>query len=282
MDCPGITKFWDGLSPIDIEPHSFFELIRIMRKDSIAEVSNNGLGGRPFLACQQGWSLFYSCVGDYDPQDINCELLCIKQGVPTNTRTNERKYRITDAPMLGMRRPKPVILDEKDSYLPRCVTKVVKRTEHYSSRSSGFWFSIRFDVEEQDFHQRSPSQQAGSGQRYSVYGSYGEFQYAMWGVVKTTPCTHQIEDGKRLPLDLDVQTIGGFPSKDDATLSLEEKARISLCLVKGDARARWLALCTITNKGDPSTGILFRCNGCCGDCAVKTASSMSGEWYVVL
>ena len=282
-DCPDITKRWDGSGFIIIEPYGFFELIRTLRINSRAGMWSDQLGGLPFLACYQGWSLFYSCVGDYDPQDINCDLLCIKHGVPTNTRTNERKYGIVGAPVLGFGGGPSMILDKKDSYFPRCVTKVVKRTEHYSSRSSEFWLSIRFDVENQlDFHHPSCSQQTRSDQRYSVYASYGIFQAAIWNVFKTPPCTHQIEDVRSLPLDLDVQTIGGLPNGFGLFGSERSEARIYICLVKGDARARWLAICSSQRARDSSRRFLLRCNGCCEDCAVKTASSMKGEWFVVL
>ena len=43
----------------------------------------------PFRTCYNGWSLFYSSVGDYDPREIKCELLPIKRGVLNNTRTGE-------------------------------------------------------------------------------------------------------------------------------------------------------------------------------------------------
>ena len=268
---------WDGVHPIDAQSDTFFKCITAIRK---VELWNVNLGIRPFLDCHQGWSLFYSCLGDYDPQDIDCKLLCIKHGVPTNTRTNERKYLIRDAPNVGLDRLWSVILDKTDSYVPRCVPKVLKRTEHYSSRNNEFWLSVRFDIEVEDLglHQRSPSQQVRSDQRFSVYASYAAFQETIWGVVKTTPCTHQIEDGKRLPLDLDVQTTGGFSDQFENGL----EPRILLCLVKGDARARWLAIYNMRHVIRSSRSILLRCNGCCEDCAVKTAISMKGRWFVVL
>ena len=279
----GDTDRWDGLGPINLEPTYFFEVIRIMTKADTLDSQTLSRHHALFLECHQGWSLFYSCLGDHDPQDIDSKLLCIKYGIPTSTRTNERKYQIRDALGLSLIREPWMDLDKKDSYVPRCVTKVMKRIEHYSSRSSGFWLSIRFDVENQDdLHQRSSSQSAKNDQRYSLYASYGMFQAANWGVIKTTPCTHRIEDGKSLPLDLDVQTMGGLPYKLGMMGSKQPGARILLCLVKGDARARWLAIYSMYHDTPSSRRPLLRCNGCCEDCAVKTASSMKGEWLVVL
>ena len=95
MFCTGVLG-WDGLDSINIESDVWFNLImRTMRKDISAGdilVESEGL----FLTCHQGWSLFYSSVGDYDPGETNCELLSIKRGVPTNARTLERRAEISD------------------------------------------------------------------------------------------------------------------------------------------------------------------------------------------
>ncbi|KAI4133616.1 MAG: hypothetical protein LQ338_000128 [Usnochroma carphineum] len=158
MFCTGVLN-WNGLDPINIEADVWFNLImKMMRKDTTAGVSFVDSEGI-FLTCHQGWSLFYSSIGDCDPGEIDCELLCIKQGVPTNTRTGERKYRIADAPTVEQSDWTPKVFERQDSYLPRCVTKVYERKEHYSSRTDEFRLSIRFDIEELDFHSRTPIQQ---------------------------------------------------------------------------------------------------------------------------
>ncbi|KAL8718950.1 MAG: hypothetical protein Q9225_003979 [Loekoesia sp. 1 TL-2023] len=268
---------WNGLDSIEIESDIWFNQISgMMRKyatDGQLSTESKGI----FLTCHQGWSLFYSSVGDYDPEEITCELLCIKQGVPTNTRTGERKYRISDAPPVEQDPKNPKAFEEGTSYLPRCLTKVYKRTEHYSSRSQEFWLSIRFDIEELGFRKDELDQ------RYSLYASYFRFHQALWGVVKTLPCPHRNENHKALPLDLDTKTVAGLTwaySKGEA-----EEPRICICLVKGDARARWLVVYSIfanRHGGAQDRQLLLRCSGCCLDCSVKAAGTMRGQWLVIL
>lgn len=106
-----------------------------------------------FLTSHHGWSWFYSSVGNHDPGRVNCELLSIKRGVPNITRTGERKYQIADAPPMKRHVRTPVVVDKGNSYLSRCMTKIHKRTEHYSSRTDEFWLSIiRFDIEDLGSH----------------------------------------------------------------------------------------------------------------------------------
>ncbi|KAL8720415.1 MAG: hypothetical protein Q9181_007913, partial [Wetmoreana brouardii] len=241
------VQHWNGLDQIDIPSDVWFEqIVTMMRRD--VNIGSGFVGSRElFLTCHQGWSLFYSCVGDHDPGEINCELLSIKRGVPTNTRTGERKYQITDAPSIEENLRTPKILDKGDSYLPRCVTKVYKRTEHYSSRSEAFWLSIRFDIEEVDFHRQTLSQRAGQDQRYSLYASHSQFHEGLWGVVKTIPCHHRNEDCGPLPLDQDAMTVTGLTWANGDGDAVD--TRICICLVKGDARARWLVVNGIFSNG---------------------------------
>jgi hypothetical protein len=146
-----------------------------------------GRDNRLVLLSERGWSLFYTNLGDNDPGTINCTSLSIKRGVPTNTRTQERRYQISDAPRIfppaPPKGPAPVpwVIEKSGSYIPRCFTPVTKRTEHYSSRSKDFWLSIRYDIEE--------SWPEGV-KRYSLYASHRQFHEALWGVVKTEPCAH--------------------------------------------------------------------------------------------
>ncbi|KAL8658233.1 MAG: hypothetical protein Q9202_007610 [Teloschistes flavicans] len=281
MFCTGLMN-WNGLDKIDIESDIWFNMImKLMKKDTAGGnsiVESTGL----FLTCHQGWSLFYGCVGDFDPGQLNCELLSIERGVPTNTRTGERKYRIADAPSVDEDSKTPRLMD-REPYVPRCATNVHKRVEHYSSRSDEFWLSIKFDIEEVGFQDRTANQRNGLDHRYSLYASYAQFQEALWGVVKTLPCTHRNEDSVPLPLDLDTRTAAGLMwGNGDGDGG---RSRILICLVKGDARSRWLVVNNILSNGDGGTlnrQILLRCADCCEDCAVKAAGTMKGQWLVVL
>ncbi|KAL9584817.1 MAG: hypothetical protein Q9212_001884 [Teloschistes hypoglaucus] len=279
MFCTGLMN-WNGLDKIDIDSNIWFNMIlKLMRKDSTGGhsiVESTGI----FLTCHQGWSLFYSCIGIRDPGEINCELLCIQRGVPTNTRTGERKYRIADAPSMEEDARTPRLMD-KETYVPRCLTKVRKRMEHYSSRSEEFWLSVKFDIEEVEFQSRTVYQRIGHDQRYSLYASYAQFQEALWGVVKTLPCPHRNEGSGPLSLDLDARTAAGLTwgNGDGDAVNTH---RILICLVKGDASSRWLVVNNIIPGSNLNRHILLRCDDCCEDCAVKAAGAMKGRWLVVL
>lgn len=284
MFCTGVVD-WNGLEPIEIESNVFFNLVlNMMRKDvtrGSSIVDSEGI----FLTSHYGWSLFYSSVGDFDPGQVNCELLSIKRGVPTNTQTGERKYRIADAPAVERTVRTPIVIDKGNSYLSRCLNKVHKRTEHYSSRVDEFLLSIRFDIEDFERPQHISKRNPDEGSvRYSIYASQSLFHEALWGISKTTPCAHPKQDSRPLPLDLGTMTVAGLTwANGDGQATAA--TRICICLVKEDARARWLVVHGLIANGETGAlrrQVLLRCDGCCEDCAVKAASAMKGNWLVVL
>ena len=283
----GLTS-WNGLGPLDIDSDIWFNYALRMMKNNVREEDPNTESDEVFLTSHRGWSLFYSTVDDRDPGKLNCETLRIERGVPTNRKTGERKYRIADAPCVEQGLRTPNLVDNGSSYLPRCITKVYKRTEYYSSRASEFWLSIRFDVEEQVFSARDVAQQRLTPRekiRYSVYASHSKFHDALGGIVKSTPCHHPDNDGKTLPLDLGTVTAAGLTWAYGSGMA--GHSRICICLVKGDARARWLVVNGILpslSMESPALDrkVLLRCDGCCEDCVVKAAAAMEGDWLVVL
>jgi hypothetical protein len=282
MFCLGIMS-WLGRDPIDMPSNIWFSTIiaMLVRQSSGAVLA--GSGNRLVLLSERGWSLFYTNLGDNDPGTINCASLSIKRGVPTNTRTQERRYQISDAPRIfppaPPKGPAPVswVIEKSGSYIPRCFTPVTKRTEHYSSRSKEFWLSIRYDIEE--------SWTEGV-KKYSLYASHRQFHEALWGVVKTEPCAHP-KNVEREELDLGVVTVKGLHwTKESGT----ENKRTCVCLVKGDSRARWLVIAGIITDTETSENVpeglerqvMLRCDDCCVGCAVQSASSMQGKWLVIL
>ena len=237
------------------------------------------------LRSHHGWSLFYSSVGDWDPGQVNCELLSIKRGVPTNSQTGARKCRIADAPAVERNFRMPIVVDKGNSYFSRCLNKVHKRTEHYSSRNDEFLLSEGFDIE--DFERpryKSCLHPKEGDTRYSLYASQSPFHKAFLGIIKTEPCKHPKEGSRPLPLDLGTVTVAGLTwANGDGQASPAN--RICICLVTGDARARWLVVHGLIPNGELGAlrrQVLLRCDGCCEDCAVKTASAMKGNWLVVL
>ena len=66
-------------------PNFWFKQITEMMNKYTWEVQSKYGSNDLFLMCHNGWSLFYSSVGDYDPGEIDWELFFIKRGVPTST-----------------------------------------------------------------------------------------------------------------------------------------------------------------------------------------------------
>ena len=277
---------WDGHKPIDIPSNIWFSgIIRMLAGQNSGKFLV-GNGSRLFLICERGWSVYPNNIGDNDPGTVNCESLSIKRGVPTSTRTQERRYQISDAPRIRPLappkgpNPSPWIIEESGSYVPRCVTPVVKRTEYYSSRSKEFWLSVRYDIRE-----TWPEEV----KEYSLYASHRQFHEALWGVVKSEPCTHPKDTLNSEELDLGVVTVKGFDWTADE-FSLKKHHRICICLVKGDPGARWLVIGGIVRDTDNAENVpkgltrrvMLRCNNCCVSCAVQSASSMEGRWLVIL
>ena len=275
---------WSINETMDLAPSEWFMILAELIVGSKREQHFYRVTGKPFLVCHRGWSLFPNCIGDHDPGIMNPGLLSIKRGVPTNIRNNERKYVILDAPPIHFRGNiwKPAPVDQSQSYLPRCVTPVIKRTEMYSSRSGAFWLLIRFDIDQSS----SPPRQ-GEEAKFSMFGSYLQFQEALCGVVKTVRCAHADLDPKPLQLDLGVITAKGFVWALGEDLADQ---RICILLVRDDSRARWLAVCNLMMPDPNDTmnphkvhrSVMLRCPGCCDDCAVKSAGAMPGKWLVIL
>jgi len=265
---------WDDLGPVQISPNLWYNLIvtlMVSRTEKRRYPMNSG-----FLFSHCGWSVFLNWIGDIDPGNANPGLLSLKGGVPTSIRTNERKYQIADAqlPWTKGNVRKPLRVDIKDSYLPRCLSPVSKRTEQYSSRGLQFLLAIRYDIDES----RAPLH-PGEEAKFSVYASYSQFHEEMWNVFKTLACPHQRGKSELSKLDLGVVTAKGFNWFNE---KVDE--RVCIILVKGDARAWWLAVAGCPDPGIQKLvrHIMLRCDDCCEDCAVQTAIAMEGKWLVVL
>ena len=210
---------------------------------------------------------------------MKCELLSIREGVPTSQRTNERRYRIRDAPGISTTEP-PVKASEDDerAFIPRSLTKIHKRIEHWTTRQDEFWLSIRFDVGGVD-------DEVFELEKYSIFVSYGQYHEALWGIVKTKPCQHEEKTPEPLSLDLDAKTFTGLQ-----WTGVQEECRIFIALVRGNARSRWLVVHGLLGRGINYNGtreqvhqqVMLRCDSCCDLCAVRAAGALQGKWLVVL
>ncbi|KAF2096301.1 hypothetical protein NA57DRAFT_79067 [Rhizodiscina lignyota] len=278
-----------GRDLVSLDCHVWFKMILTMLMGhKYGKELLGGLEGSLCLASARGWSAYIPTFEDNDPGNVDCESVFIKRGVPTNPRTEERRYLIVDGPIIRPLNPPrgpdltPRIVERADTYTPRCVMPVLRRTEMWTTRSKAFCMSIRYHLEELV---------AGETRAYTLYTSPRYLNNALWGVDKTLlPCPHRDEEPQEKDLALDVATAAGFEWRLDFGPWPDESPRICICLVKGDARARWLVLGGILEDDSPdvpdATGlerrVLLRCDGCCVSCAVDRASDEAGKWLVVL
>lgn len=284
---------WYGKVPIQIgSEYVFKSLARLLLGETCTKHLTNA--ETIFLISEYGWSLYLPAIGDLDPEQADCELFHLTRGVPTNRKTGERKNAICDAPLvLDTALSCPMVVDASSQYVPRCVSPVTQRTEYYSAMDDTFLLSVRYDIDESGIKQRCSERAL-----FSEYCGPRHLYNALWNVEKTEGCNHAaaaatLADGKLrpnspLPLSPDVVTAKGFQWHDDHYLL---HYRICVCLVKGDPRARWLALSGTI--GDFPYGlrpagsrltrrILLRTEQCCDECAVQQASAQEGGWLVVL
>lgn len=264
----------DDVGPDSIDPDIWYDLIKALM---MSETRKANYLNADFLFSHCGWSVFLNCIGDIDPGNARPELLSLKRGTPTSTRTNERKYQIADAdpPWTKGTVRRPLRVDIKDSYLPRCLSPVSKRTEQYSSRGLHFLLAIRYDIDESHapLHRNEEA-------KFSVYETYGQFHRGMRGVVKTLACPHT-EGGRELcRLGQGVVTTKGLIWGLFSDFQPFDE-QVCIVLVKGDARARWLTVAG-SSGFQPSRQIMLRCDDCCEDCAVQSAIAMEGKWLVIL
>jgi hypothetical protein len=181
-----------------------------------------------------------------------------------------------DAPPIIDLKPSNAIVDKTGSYVPRCISRVVNTVEHYSSRTQEFWRTCRFDIDEGSYY--ADPQLA----KYSLHCGYRLLHRNLWKVIQTNPCKHEEKELKCASLSIDSVTVKGLDWEEKEDF----KERICILLVKGDRRARWLALASLTdrydNKHDPMRNVILRTNDCCEDCAVEAAAQSGGKWLVIL
>ena len=170
------------------------------------------------------------------------------------------------------------ITDRGMSYIPRCLSRVVKRTEYYGSRHHSFDLDIAFNVEER-------LDEEVDSRKFELHASYRAFHDSLWRTLFTPACSHPKTDGRgKCPATkLGPGTAAGTGLDWDG----EEETgpdvvpeRIGVLLVRGDHRSRWLALQNAANSDVRSP--ILRTYECCDDCAIKAAAALEGKWAVIL
>lgn len=109
-----------------------------------------------FVVSDFGWTIYLPTFGGghCDPSSINPEHVFLREGVPTENKTGERKSCIRDATApsiefvaarsIGPDARNAIIDNRVHAYMPRCVSPVKDRLELYGSRTNCFHVMLKF------------------------------------------------------------------------------------------------------------------------------------------
>ncbi|KAF2489580.1 hypothetical protein BU16DRAFT_543979 [Lophium mytilinum] len=250
-----------------------------------------------FMVSEFGWTLFLPSFGsnDGDPAQINPENLYLLEGVPTNKKTGERKFRVRDALLssiefigsgIGGGRVQSAWVIENSvlHYEPRCVSPVLERHEFYGPSNAAFNVMIRFMGEHLE-----PAMPNDNKRTFDVQKSYRGLHDNLWHTYRAPTCEHgSLSHGERpiaARLSVDVATAAGNWSWHFLEQSKRNNSnipeRIVVVLVKNNPRSRWLAV-SVAVEAKTSRNTMLRGPGCCEDCAVQAAAKLPGKWFVII
>ena len=127
---------------------------------------------------------------------------------------------------------------------------------------------------------------------FAVDTSYRHLHSCLWDMAYTTSCSHITEIGDqssprlahqaRLGLGAATSTIFGWCDETSTELGevMVVPERICILLVKGDRRARWLAVAQAACSPVRRTMLCTR--DCCEDCALDFVSQLEGKWLLII
>ena len=215
-------------------------------------LSSYKVPGNVFLCCEFGWSVYFDTFGDRDPTQVKSELIHIREGVPTNKRTMERKRFLRD----GGSTRSPIFTSSEDNSQPIRGREYVPRspataswTEFWSTEAQAFEHSMYYSVtpkQEWREHGREPNQ---------PFSHCRNMQSMLWETFATAACEHPPNDSKRsVKLGMDAAAVLGW--KNDQEKIEEITERFLICLTKGETQntlARGTNICLF--------GPYIRCDG---------------------
>jgi len=271
-----------NLGPCDIFSH----LCRLLvGTELLADADDGNITGNDTLMVSDfGWTVILPSFGDGDPFIVTLESVHVRKGVPTNSKTMERRNRVRDA---VWRPPEtddltvmdPVLDRGKPTYRPRCVSPVLRRTEYYTTRKDAFHLTIKFN----GYHMEHLNAQGLQHSFESYHGNRKLHEY-LWQTNTAPPCPHMGNErnSKQGPREAklgmgDVAALAGVWSWPDTKVT----ERIVVVLVDGDKRARWLALANRLTF-DPRRKVMIRGDSSCEDCALEATTALSGYWMLVI
>jgi hypothetical protein len=250
-----------------------------------------------FMVSESGWTLFLPSFSsnDGDPAQINPEKLFLLEGVPTNKKTGERKFRVRDALLssieytgnnIGGGRDQSAWVIENSGFHfePRCVSPVLQRHEFYGPSTDAFNVMIRFIGEHLE-----PVMSNDHKRTFDTQKSYRGLHNNLWHTHRAPACEHDGISHDERPntarLNVDVATAAGNWSwhflEQGSRNDNNVPERIVVVLVKNNPRARWLAV-SVAFEAKRSRNTMLRGPGCCEDCAVQAAAKLPGKWFVII
>lgn len=266
----------------EVDTHQiFFALGMFLNGEHVS--FNRGFGINLLFLCSDfGWSIFLDTVGDKDPGIVRPELVHIKRGTPTNSKTKERKLRILDGYYHDTGRlPDTFPLIRGLKYSPRLAARVKRlggRQEYWTSGTHGFECTIYLSVEPSPEWRQYPGVAP-----WQEMIKYRKMQRCLWDTHSTPYCDHsKVSQPEPTKLGPDAVALMGFDSFHESGESYPE--RILIYLTRGDARIRWLAI------GNADCGryhpicrdVMLRTDGCCDACALEHTASLPGRWTLIL
>ena len=290
---PFDTTFLSGLMEkgpkerFELAPHAIFHAVVDLLS---GQDTSRGLNTTfyLFLCSDFGWSVFLDTVGDKDPGVVRPELVHVKRGTPTNSKTKERRLRIRDGYGYDSSyNPEKFPLLRGLEYLPRLAARVHPskgRQEYWTSRAQEFEATIYFSVE--PLSELRQHLDVSSWQQ-AIW--YGKLQKSLWNTHSTPYCDHpKLSEPGLMKLGPDAAALMGFSpfsedSADDEIGVYPE--RIIIYLSRGDARIRWLAIHEAVDFGREYKvyrEVMLRTNSCCDACALEHTASLPGRWTLIL
>ncbi|KAI9890678.1 MAG: hypothetical protein M1814_003747 [Vezdaea aestivalis] len=286
-DDNGYRPTFDHKSTQWLSPLSIFNAVHQLL-DSSPRNEHSEAAITTFLISKYGWSLFLSSVGNNDPAEVRPEMVHIKRGVPMVGSTQEQVRQLRDLRITTGHLANDNIVGRGTFYTPECVSSVSCRKEFWTPRTNELLLHIQYIVNPgRGFGERTVDRWRKLWERNSGYRALHE---RLWEALNTVQCPHY-SDGtlpsvQRAVLSPDAATVtslfqatreredgsrGGNSASDPAI-----PERILIVLVKGDARARWLALV------QSERAVMLRTSDCCEDCALEQTSMYPGYWTLII
>lgn len=254
-----------------------------------------------FLHSDFGWSVFFDTYGDKDPTDVRPELVHIKEGIPTNKRTGERKMRVRDGDASQIRtREHP---DE---------SPVIRGRQYVLDTAAQASWSVYWITGAQAFehsmgtrvHPKAEWSRRGP-EPFHTFSFCRCMQRILWLTFSTTFCGHPPNEPQTpTKLGPEAAAVMGWKMDQDDLQNIPE--RVIIYLTKGEPRIRWLAARAAVVLGrdaaetsDPVTGeivpgeivpdpqgrpreVMLRTEDCCDECALEQTIAMPGYWILIL